>query len=69
MGDKYEVRWTFNGRCPFWNCQFTESLLKALWLYVKAVLQGNTRIELIMHAWKDCPADCEERGNTCNADG
>lgn len=65
MGGKYEVRWKFNGRCPFWCSVFTNSLLRALWLYVKAVCKGNTRVDLVMHAWKECPADCKNREWLC----
>lgn len=67
MGGKYEVRWKFNGRCPFWCSVFTNSLLRALWLYVKAVCKGNTRVDLAMHAWKDCRADCKNREWLCDA--
>lgn len=67
MGGKYEVRWKFNGRCPFWCSVFTNSLLRALWLYVKAVCKGNTRVDLVMHAWKECPADCKNREWLCDA--
>lgn len=61
MGAKYEVRWKFNGKCPFWQSQFTNSLLKALWLYVIAVAKGNTRIDLVMHDYRECPNDCKDR--------
>lgn len=67
MGGKYEVRWKFNGRCLFWCSVFTNSLLRALWLYVKAVCKGNTRVDLVMHAWKECPDDCKNREWLCDA--
>lgn len=36
-------------------------------LYVKAVCKGNTRVDLAMHAWKDCRADCKNREWLCDA--
>lgn len=66
MGGKYEVRWKLNGRCPFWQRVFTNSLLKALWLYVVAVFKGNTRVDLEMHAWKECPENCKSHEWICD---
>lgn len=65
MGAKYEVRWKVNGKCPFWSSVWTDSLIKALVAYVKADRAGNTRVELIMHDYKECPSDCEHREHLC----
>ena len=65
MGGKYEVRWKFNGKCPFWESEFTNSLINALWLYVKAALCGKTRVDLTMHDYRECPVDCKERESYC----
>lgn len=69
MGAKYEVRWKINGKCPCWNIRFTDSLAKVLFFYAKAALFGNTRVEPIMHDFKECPTRCIGRGSICPEDG
>lgn len=66
MGGKYEVRWKWNNRCPFYSgCEFTDDLTVAYAMFSKAVADGYTSVELIMHEWKDCPDDCQERCEVC----
>lgn len=65
MGGKYEIRWKFNSKCPCWDCEFTDDLETAYTFYSQAVNRGYSDVELIMHDWKDCPADCAERGVMC----
>lgn len=65
MGGKYEIRWKINRKCPFWNSEFTDDLNVAFAIYGKAVSDGFTCVDLVMHDWMDCPADCEHREHLC----
>ena len=66
MGGKYEVRWKLNRKCPVWSgCEFTDDITVAYAMYGKAVSDGFTCVELIMHKWKDCPKHCEGRCQAC----
>lgn len=60
MGARYEVRWSTNNACPFSESKWTNSLLAALVAYAKAVINGNTHVELTMHEWRDCPESCPD---------
>lgn len=67
MGGKYEVRWKHNSSCPFYaGCEFTDDLTVAYAMFSKAVSDGYTCIDLIMHDWKNCPADCEQKEHLCS---
>lgn len=66
MGGKYEVRWKYNSKCPFWaGIEYTDDLTAAFAMYDKAVNDGFHDVELTMHEWKVCPKDCEYRCKTC----
>ena len=63
MGARYEVRWSINRKCTFSESLFTNDLEEALAAYKKAVMNGNTYVELSMHEWRECPDDCKDREN------
>ena len=66
MGGKYEVRWKRNRTCPFYDgCEFTNDPTVAYAMYSKAVSDGYTCVDLIMHDWKDCPQNCPDLCMAC----
>lgn len=65
MGGKFEIRWKRNRGCPFWIGEFAGSLTVAYEIFGRAVSRGFSCVELILHDWADCPADCGDRCEGC----
>ena len=65
MGGKYEISGAMSGLCPFWDGQFTNSLVHALFLLVRfslkyRIIKFNIRKEPL--GCVDCPDDdCPSR--------
>ena len=55
MGGKYEVRGAMSGLCPFWDGQFTNSLLRALVLLVRF----SIKYRIVQFTVRKEPMRCE----------
>ena len=62
MGDKYEIRWKTNRKCPLWaGHEWTDDLAVACSLFGRAVDDGYTCVEMELHDWRNCPTYCNDR--------